>query len=150
MQVLSAGPQNITIFEPNRMGIFRIQRGRRFLKNSIANHWHWAMFLCNITHPHGSLRASSKKYDFYFLAGLFPSCAELAKCKPRPEPLRWAFGLHFASSLRWVPAGSCAYRRWSVSSAFSPSSLFFFFPFPSVPLPPPSLHLMSQASFSPP
>ena len=99
------------------------------------------MFLCKIRHPMDPLGPCPKIQIFSFLRGSFPARRASLCARPPPWSLRWRVARTLRGSLRWVPAGSCAYRRLFVSSAFSPSSVFFFFPslrYPSPSLSPPN------------
>ena len=98
------------------------------------------VFVQNQT-SYGSLRARPKITIFIFWRGSFPARRASLCARPPPWSLRWRVARTLRGSLRWVPAGSCAYRRLFVSSAFSPPSVFFFFPslrYPSPSLSPPN------------
>ena len=105
--------------------------------------------MCNFTHPHRSLRASSKNDDFYFFGGPFSQLRRAREVQTAAliAPLGLAvctLRARSAGTLRELPLRGRAF----VFPLPSLLPLFFFFPFSSVPIPLPSLHLMSQASFS--
>ena len=52
------------LFEPNRKGIFQIDRGRRLLQTTIAKPWRWAMLFHQVRPPYRSLGANPKNMNF--------------------------------------------------------------------------------------
>lgn len=87
------------------------------------------MFFSQITHPYESLRAEHKNKIFIFPPALFPAPPNLAKCETPPLVAALGWGSHFARFAPLGPCGELRLRRWYVSSPFSSSFLFFFFPF---------------------